>query len=282
MVPTLKSEFKKFLTVRSTYVIAVLIVFLAGLFTYLGTSRVYEEPAQPVKQSQQAEGQASQASKPVEEPKLTNKLPPQKILINLQNTIEPLTFLISILVILLMAHEFRYNTITYTLTMSNSRSKVLGSKIAVSIVIVVVLAALAIATTIATTYAAVSIKGLVLPTYDIDWPYMLARLFSYTLGFSLFGLALITLLRNLTAGIVILFFLPNIEILLASFLASHNIEPTKYLPFSALMQIHNVTSGSMGWSVMPVSVPRAYLVFAFYLIPLWIITWLLFLRRDAS
>ena len=282
MVPTLKSEFKKLLTVRSTYVIAALIIILTGLFTYLDTSKVYEQPSKPPQQYQQAEGQASQEPTKGEEPKLTNKLPPEKVLVNLQNTIEPVTLLISILIILLMAHEFRYNTITYTLTASNSRSRVLGSKILVSSVIAIVLAALAILTTLAATYAAVSIKGLILPHYDMDWAYVLVRLFSYTLGFSLFGLALITLLRNLTAGIVILFFLPNIEILFANLLASHNIEPSKFLPFSALMQVHNVTAGNLGWSVMPVSVPRAYLVFALYFIPLWIISWYLFIKRDAS
>lgn len=278
MVSTLKAEFKKLLSVRSTFLITLLALVLTGLFTYLGTSPVYEqEPPQEVSSESSKSTQAP--SKPVDNPpppKLSKNLSNNRLQTNFQDTISAVSLFITIVVILLMAHEFRYNTITYTLTSAKSRSRVLAAKILVGVVFTVVLALLAIIVTVAATYVAVNIKGLNLPPQEIDWLYVGGRLLAYALGFSLFGLGVITLLRNLTAGIVAVFLLPTIDSIAANILAGRNIEPVKFLPFSALGQVGNVGDSGPGPSL-----PRALIVFAIYLVVLWAVSWYLFLRRDA-
>lgn len=285
MKAQLKAELRKLFTIRSTYIVSIAVIALTMLFTYLNTSRVFIEPPSEAVSSQEAAGESkpdmTNPSAVQKEPQMTNDLPPEKMKLNIQDTVFSVSLLIAVVAILLMAHEYRYNTITYTLILTNSRTKVLAAKILVASGFTIGLTLLAILTAIAATYLAVDIKNLYLPPQQIDWLASLTQLCAYTLGFSLFGLALITLLRNLTAGIVGLFFLPTLELILAGFLSGKNIEPSKYLPFSALGRLGNIVDGGMAVSAMP-SAAYAGLVFSSYLVALWLITWVLFLRRDAS
>lgn len=289
MVPSLKSEFRKLLTVRSTYLVTGLVIFLTSLFTYLGTTKTYEDVQKPAQQqSQQAASDSDKSANKQEvraEPKLTSNLPKEKLLLNLQDSVIPVSIFIGIVVILLMGHEFRYNTITYTLTSSNRRSKVFASKIIASATYVVVAALLAFLATIAATYVAVSIKGLYLPPQDLNWVYLFARYGGYILGYSLFGLAIITLIRNLTAGIVALLFLPTLENIVASIMQSQNIEAAKYLPYTVLGRVGDiVNSGVLTIQVesRPVTVPGAVAITAIYVVGVLAVAWYLFLRRDAT
>ncbi|MDQ3123362.1 MAG: ABC transporter permease [bacterium] len=295
MTTTLKSEFRKLLSVRSTYFATALIIALTALFTYFGTSRVYEEV-----QVTEAEMSAQQELPPEEvptdmsqeqkfiEPKLTNQLPKNTILNHLQNAIGLIGFISAIVAILLMAHEFRYNMITYTLTASNNRSKVLVSKILVVLAYSLVVSLIGIGTVVVTTYVAVGIKDLILPAQDYNWPYVIGRLLSYSVGFSLLGLALITLLRNITAGIVVLFVLPIVESIVGAILQGNNIQALKYLPVAALTQVSSV--GLLGESIQNfegdtrpiISVTRGLVTFGVALIVVWAVSWYLFLRRDAN
>lgn len=298
MVPTLKAEFKKLITVRSTYLMVLLALFLSGLFTYFGTSQtVYEEVAEPTGSNLQSAGSDQQGTNNQPPPpeartlKVSKDLPKEKFLSNLQESIPVVSLFIAVVVVLLMAHEFRHNTITYTLTASNSRSKVLVSKIFVSTIFTIIVALLVILTVTAATYAAVNIKDLNLPPQYYDWLYILARLVGYALGFSLISLAIIALVRNITAGIVALFLLPTIDAIAGELLKNWDIEATKYLPFSALNRVSNVVQdyiprniaddGVTDMQLLPATVAGATAVFALYLIGTWVVSWYLFLRRDA-
>lgn len=294
MVSTLKAEFKKLITVRSTYLLVLLALFLTGLFTYLGTSPiVYQEETAEPSTSQQ---QSTDSRPPLAETrttKVSKDLPKERVLSHLQDSIPPVSIFIAVAVVLLMGHEFRYNTITYSLTTSNSRSKVLLSKIIVGCIFTVFVAFLAIITVFAAVYAAVSVKDLNLPPQNYDWVYILVRLFGYALGFSLMGLAIITLVRNLIAGVVSLFLLPMIDGLGGALLATQNIEASKVLPFSALNRINNVVidniakgnvpdDGITDPQLLPATVLGATAIFAIYFVGIWAISWYLFLRRDAT
>jgi hypothetical protein len=232
MRPALKSEFKKLLTIRSAYVITLSVILITGLATYLSTGPVVEIPAN---QQQQAAPQQpsppdktaqTKSSAPAPAPKVVKQLPPEKVLSNLSDAIQPMSLLMAIIVILLMAHEYRYNTITYTLTASNRRSKVLASKLIV-------------------------------------------------------GVSVITVL-NLTAALVLLFFLPAVEVIFSNLLVTHNVEPAKFLPFSALNQVANIVGGQVSDKTTPVTLAHCLVVFSLYLIPLWIVSWYLFIKRDAN
>jgi ABC-type transport system involved in multi-copper enzyme maturation permease subunit len=288
MRPALKSEFKKLLTIRSAYVITLSVILITGLATYLSTGPVVEIPAN---QQQQAAPQQpsppdktaqTKSSAPAPAPKVVKQLPPEKVLSNLSDAIQPMSLLMAIIVILLMAHEYRYNTITYTLTASNRRSKVLASKLIVGVSVITVLTLLMVLASIVTTYLAVSVKGLTLPFPDANWAYIIGRLLFYSLGMGLLGLAFITLLRNLTAALVLLFFLPAVEVIFSNLLVTHNVEPAKFLPFSALNQVANIVGGQVSDKTTPVTLAHCLVVFSLYLIPLWIVSWYLFIKRDAN
>ncbi|HLG91283.1 MAG TPA: hypothetical protein VI336_03965 [Candidatus Saccharimonadales bacterium] len=298
MVPTLKAEFKKLLTVRSTYILAAIAIILVGLFTYFGTSRiVYEEEVEPAtssQQSPQAEQRAANdpPSRPETRTVVIKDLPKERLISHLQDNIPVVALFTAVTVVLLMGHEFRYNTITYTLTTSNSRTKALASKIIVSIFYTALVTLLAMATIIAATYAAVHIKDLNLPPQTYNWGYILARLVGYALGFSLLALAIITLVRNLIAGVVAIFLLPTIDAVVGELLKNWDIEATKVLPFSALNRVENLAAdyiprnvpddGIADLQLLPATLLGATAIFAAYFIGIWIISWYLFLRRDAT
>src|ERR1043166_1051158 len=103
MEAVLKAEFKKLLTVRSTYLLALLIIILSGFFTYVGTSKSVDFSNCP---PPAANTTTPPACPP---PKISNKLPKDKVVTNIEETVSGATVLIAIAVILLMAHEYRYN-----------------------------------------------------------------------------------------------------------------------------------------------------------------------------
>ena len=102
MVAILKAEFRKLLTVRSTYFISFFAIALS-IFLSFYLSGWRASPADVLSPS---------------------------YLQNVMGTVISLLPSFGALVaILLIAHEYRYNTIMYTLTSSNSRSKVLIAKL---------------------------------------------------------------------------------------------------------------------------------------------------------
>lgn len=77
-----------------------------------------------------------------------------------------------IVAILLMAHEYRYNTIMYTLTASNSRHKVIASKILVMLGYGVILTAVSALLGIACYYFGLSLRDATLPAQSVNWQYV--------------------------------------------------------------------------------------------------------------
>lgn len=309
MIPILRAEVKKLLSVRSTYVLLILALAMTVLINYFGTAQtiIYEEvpPAESSAQQPGGEPVDGGAQPPVAEPEtgtaptqpevrtsFSRDLPKEHLVSNWQNTILSVSLFIAIAVVLLMAHEFRYNTISYTLTASNSRSKILAGKIVVCVAFAVLATLLMIAAATAVTYYAVAVKDLNLPPQDFNWVYVLSRLLAYSIGFSLMGLALITLVRSTAAGVTALLVLPTVDSIGGALLASRKIEATTVLPFSALNRVANVTQDLVspgqgvdaygsGNALVPATAPKALFIFILYLLAVWAITWYLFLRRDA-
>lgn len=307
MIAALKSELRKLLTVRSTYILVAIALGLTVLFNYLSTSSTtYEEavcettgevlysnnyngPVQSSPDGAMAEEEMC-AGEVIVSTKVDKELSENKLIANIQEGASIASLFIAITVVLMMAHEFRYNTISYSLTSSNSRTKFFLSKLTIAISFILVVSLLAAGITVATTYAAVNMKDLVMPAQDYNWLYLLARIIGNTLGFSLIGFALVTMVRSLTAGIAALFVLPTLDQLGGFLLASRDIiEPTKVLPYSALERMGNALNGMNGMPVggisdglEPASVAHASLVVFVYVVGLLLIAWALFLRRDAN
>ena len=202
MFSTFKAEFRKLLTARSTY-------FLTGgvlaLITFLSVFVFgYKQAAQ-------------KASSPI----------------FMSDTIYAMlgTFVMigAIIAILLVAHEYRYSTINYTLTFSRSRLKVLLAKVVTMLTYVTVVGALVIAIAYVGSKIGLGIRGetLVAQTLPLDliWKYA-----AYLWSYALVGIVLATLIRSLVGSIVAFFLLPVAEQMMSLLLKGN----TKYLPFRSM------------------------------------------------
>ncbi|HEY1645200.1 MAG TPA: ABC transporter permease, partial [Candidatus Saccharimonadales bacterium] len=116
MINELKAEFKKVFTTRSTYIIFALVIILLIFFGfYVGGWHTDK----------------------------TSLLDPHLLFKTDQQAINFLAIFPALMGLLLFTHEFRYNMISYSLTLSNSRSKVLAAKIIIVSIIALAVAAVA-------------------------------------------------------------------------------------------------------------------------------------------
>lgn len=254
MISSIRAEFRKLFTVRSTYLIAGF-VFLMVLFFAFYIEGIKANP----------ESLAS----------------PTKLSTSATSALLATSALISLVGLLLMAHEYRYNTIMFTLTSSNSRSKSLLAKI-ISVSIFAVFMSLIIGVLSPTlTYLGILAGGhmladQVIPVWDLLW-----RCLFYGWGYSMAALLLANLIRNQVGAIAAIFIIPvAVEGLLSLLLKSNAV----YLPFTALSQVVMQSGGGqqgppIGNSLSP---GKGALVFGIYLLIGWIVAWVLFLRRDAN
>lgn len=248
MIALLKAEFRKLFTVRSTYVISgfalLLIMFLAF---YVGGFRLTTAELQN----------------------------PLLLAGDVTSAASTVGIFVALIAILLMTHEYRYNTIMYTLTSSNSRSKVLFAKfLALGSFAVVFMLAIAILSP-AMSYLGIVAHGHTLGPQTVHYGDLLWRSLFFGWGYGIAGLLIAALVRNQVGAIAALFVVPGAIEQLLGLLLKHN---AQYLPFMSLGSvISSNVSGSGG-----LSPSRAALVFTGYLIIGWIIAWLLFLRRDAN
>jgi ABC-2 type transport system permease protein len=248
----IRAEFRKLLTVRSTYALTAVLLLLLGFISFWAVGYKNHDFSTHV---------------------LDEGL----------QTIAPLTGIVSALIaILLMSHEYRYNTITYTLSLSNSRSKVLLAKIITVFVYTLIATLVVVALTFALVIWGNKLGGHPLPPQNINLVTFLARAIFYCEGLALAILMITTLIRNLVFSIVFLFIVPNtIETLLTLVFK----EKAIYLPFSALGQViaSATPSADTGpFKVGHLSPLKGAVVFTIYLVIGWMISWYLFLRRDAA
>lgn len=305
MLSTLKSEFRKLLTIRTTYALVLMVLGFTVLLSYFGTnSFTYDEgvckttgevvlskedmlgtgpmPEEYVSPEDRCQGEVVYITK------VDPQLPAETVVTNIQESVSMASLFIAIVVVLLVVHEFRFNTITYSLTSSNSRTKFLLAKLVAAITFMVVVSLAVVAVSAVVTHIAINAKGLILPAQDFNWPYLLARILGNMAGFVLIGFTVAVILRNLAASMAALFVLPTLNSMTAWIIAERGIEPTRILPFSALERVGNA-AGDLTGSVMsihegltPATVAGASLVGLAYVVGLLLVAWLLFVRRDAS
>jgi ABC-type transport system involved in multi-copper enzyme maturation permease subunit len=182
----------------------------------------------------------------------------------------------AVIAILLMTHEYRYNMIIYTLTSSNSRSKVLLSKIIVISVYALFLTAfIGILSPIAS-YLGVHAHGHTLAPQTLHIGNLIWRSLFYGWSYGMIGLLFAALIRVQVGAIVALFVIPTaIEGLLTQLLKHNSV----YLPFTAQSEV----IGNQGFGAYtPLSPGRAAMVVTLYLVIGWLIAWVLFMKRDAN
>jgi len=241
MIPLLRAECRKLLSVRSTYVISAIALLLVAFLSF------YTEGYRGL---------------------FAHEMWLIDLIANVSTTI---TIFVAIIAILLMGHEYRYSTITYTLTSANSRTKVMFAKILTVFGFTLLFTVVAWILAVLAYLAGMSLspnEGQMWVTPELTWASIWRGAY-LVVGFGLIGLLLAFLFRHLVGAIAALFIWPTVEMLLSPLLK----ENARYLPFSLLEQVH----GGNIWS--PVT---AAFLFAAYLATLWLIAWYIFSKRDAN
>lgn len=241
MIPLLRAECRKLLTVRSTYIVsAIALVLVCFLSFYIDGFR--------------------------------GIMPFPDWFTTLTNNVSTvISIFVAVIAILLIGHEYRHNTIMYTLTSSNSRTKVLVAKVITVAWFALVVTIIAWALAVFAFWLGASLSPNELQmwtTPEITWQGIWRGLF-FVVGFALFALLLGFVVRNLAGAIAVLFIWPMVEGLLTPLLKGN----TKYLPFSLLEQVHT----GVVWKPL-----TAAFLFTAYLAVGWLLVWYLFTRRDAN
>jgi ABC-2 type transport system permease protein len=254
VLASVKSEFRKLLSVRSTYVITILGALLIG-----GLLNFY------------AQGYRS-----------ANDLVSPNIMEGIAlMTVTFISILTGIVALLMVTHEYRHNTIMYTLTSSNSRTKTLIAKaFVIAVYAVVVGAAMAVLGPLLTWLGA-NLAGGTMAPQSIDYWNIAWRCLFYSFGNAMAAVVIAGLIRNQIGAIVTYFVIAGtIEELLTLVLK----ENSKYLPFRALNEVVNFSAqtGEVVKDAAALSVGENALVFTVYMVIGLLATWIFFLRRDAN
>lgn len=179
-----------------------------------------------------------------------------------------------IVAILLICHEYRYNTVSYTLTAANSRLKVLLAKF-------MVIGGYSIAITVFSYFwimglmtlgahiAGNSLGSQTIEVYDLVWRTLF---FMVTTGW--LGLVLGFLSRSVVFAIVAYFVLPVLEQMAHFLLKVSN----NYLPTTVQGQVMGMGAAEPG----AFSAAASAGMFSLYLFAAIIVATVLFIRRDAN
>jgi ABC-2 type transport system permease protein len=248
MINTFRAEFKKFLTVRSTYIWTGLTFALVWFVAFYGFGYSTSVPA-------------------LNEP---------GFMINMLSTVIAMFVTIAtILAILLVAHEYRYNTITYTLTASPSRLRVLVAKIVVMLTYVTVMGVALLGLAYFATRFGLSLKGVSLGAQDIPLWDTLWRFAAYAWGYVLAGIIIAAIVRGLVGSIVIFFLIPVVE-QMSTLLLKDN---SKFLPFRSL---DSILVFQMDVGIELLTAKAALGVLSIYLVIGLAAAAISFVHRDAS
>jgi ABC-2 type transport system permease protein len=248
MIAALKAEFRKIFSVRSTYFILVIVFLLLVLFAfYIGGYRIDTSD-------------------------LHN---PTTLANDVTGAVSTVAIFIALISVLLVTHEYRYNTIMYTFISAKSRSKVLLAKILVISIFAIVLTFLVGALSPLFTLLGIHAHHLKLAHQSLHYGNLLWRDLFFGWGYAMAGLLLATLIRNQVGTIIVLFVAPGTVEGLLGLLLKKNVV---YLPFSAL---HVVIGQGLNYNNSITAVHAAE-VFGAYLLAGWLVAWFLFIKRDAN
>ncbi len=247
MLRELKSEFRKLLSIRSTYVITAVALVLTGFISL-------------VAMGVQSNGDFTSTGM-------------QHAILDI---VPIMGTFVGLIAILLIGHEYRYNTIYYTLTSTNNRLKVLAAKLIATGLFGVVFALLTIIWTLAMVSLGLKWGGHHIGPQDIEVASVLWKSVAYMVSTAWFGLLLGFVSRNMTFALVAYFMIPVVEPI-ALFLLKLN---ANYFPVSAQ---NNILSMGPSLSSEGMFTALASLgIFGLYLLALLIASIFLFVKRDAN
>jgi len=246
MLPALKAEIRKVLTIRSTYIITALAVLLAGGVNFFIAAFKTTDPIS-----------ADALQKGV-----------------VMGTFNGVGIFVAIISLLLVTHEYRYNTIYYSLSSARSRSVLMLAKIITFTLYVLKFTALIAVVSVVATLIGLKVGDHSLTTQQIDWWGMIWRTLLYVWGLAAFAAIIGFIVRNQVGAIITYFVGVNtLESLLGLLLKEHSV----YLPFSSLSAI--LTNFNPAIKASP---GEAAMIAGVWLVVGWLVAWILFVRRDAN
>lgn len=285
MIPQIKSELRKLLSVRSTYIVSILAIALVMFFSWI---LVWDVSAALKAETNEVATNISEA--PPETPVENTEMKPEDIaqieadhqewLTTRQREVAMNSFstaatFIAIILILQIIHEYRYNTIAYTLTSSKNRSRVFLSKTVVLTGFAVLMSILALVASLAVYRISYDYYNLSLPAQNLELADVILRGSLYTIAFTAFAAIIAWISRNIALAIAAFLIIPSmVEQLLSIWLKDDAV----YLPFSAVSQIVLYNPQAKG----SLDLQHALIATGAYLVVLYPLTWYLFLKRDAN
>jgi ABC-2 type transport system permease protein len=249
MTANLKAEFRKIFSVRSTYVILAFVIILEIFFAFY------------------VSGWHVNAHDLHDHNTLAN---------DVVQAVNAVSVFVALMAVLLVTHEYRYNTIMYSLTLSRSRSRVLLAKVLAISVVAVVFTVIVGSLSFLLSLLGANLHHLKFVSQNLPYGTLIWHTLFFGWGYAMAGLLIAALIRNQIGAIVTLFIAPStIEGLLGLLLKKN----TAYLPFTAL---HTVIGQGMSMYVNDITPAHAAEVFMGYLIVGGAAAWILFVRRDAN
>lgn len=255
MFASIKSEFRKLLSARSTYVLTGLgIAVIGGLMSFY---------AQGYKASPES------------------LLDPRSIESTALLSVTIISVITGVVALLMITHEYRYNTIMYTLTSSNSRTKSLIAKAVVIAFYTMLVGALMLVVGPVLMKLGIAAQGKELAPQVINFGDLIWRSLFYSFGNGMAAFIMAFLIRNQIGAIVTYFIAAGTVEQLLSLVLKDN---SKYLPFRALNEVMNfsASAGAPVEQAGALSISENALLYTVYMVVGLIITWLVFLRRDAN
>ncbi|MET1033007.1 MAG: ABC transporter permease [Candidatus Saccharimonadales bacterium] len=246
MIDTITSEFRKLLTIRSTYITSTIALVLIGIIAFYFKGIKSDGAYSPF-----------------------GDTGVQETVINLMPVVG---IFVGIVALLHVCHEYRYNTIGYTLTATNFRIKVLLAKTIVILAYAAAMTILAILFVSLLAPLGAKLGHATVPAQDFAFWDILWRSMAYMMSNAMVAMLFGFIFRNLVFSIVLYFVLPTtVEPLLTNLF---KLDPNWTL-ISA--QGHILMPNSQQFS------PLASLgVVALYIAAGWVIASALFVRRDAN
>jgi ABC-type transport system involved in multi-copper enzyme maturation permease subunit len=245
MIAALKAEYRKLLTVRSTYVIFLISLalgaFLIGFWIF-GYKNVQHAAIDPT-----------------------------ALIGSLFAAVSVVGVFLSFVVVMLVGHEYRYNTIMYNLTNTNSRTRLFLAKWKAAAVFALVFAAIIVLLNWALFYLGLHLHHIHPMAQQVPMWSFLWRSVVTILGDVSFAFIITMLLRNLIAAIAVVLVLPTTIETLLSLLLKDNV---KYLPYTALGSLTDITS--------KVSFTFSFWVVTAYAVVGGLVAYVLFRKRDAN
>jgi ABC-2 type transport system permease protein len=247
MMNAISAEFRKLLSVRSTYFIILICLAIICLFAGYG------------------DGIRASAA---------NLQDPNRLAGESYAAIVFVGLVVALVGLLSFGHEYRYNGIMYTLTASNNRLKSFAAK-------ALVISIFAIFTSVLFTFfsplvnvLALHFSGKTLGPQAFDWWDVLWHCIFVGWGYAMYAFILVAIIRSQVGSIVMYLLIPLIgENILAQVFKSSG----KYLPFQSLQSVLPLSVGPHSASLQHyVTVSLAYIIGGLLL------SAVLFTRRDAN